>query len=202
MITDDQRRVGKKMALHFYKLKQPYKLEAFNHVFQLPDYFAPLIGDKKDVVIADLGAGAVSTTGSTWPDTNVTIVASDLLDYGYPGLLIPIEYQDMENLTYEDESFDIVHCVNALDHTVNPQKAIEEMKRVCKPGGFIYLRHSPNEAEDRKYAGYHQWNISEDGTMWNKEESFHLDGFTASLQMVAQGPYRPEEMVVLIYTKL
>lgn len=198
-----RRSSGIKMALKFYQQKMPHKLKAFNHEFQLPDYFAPLIGDKKEVVVADLGAAAISTTGSTWPDTKVTIVASDILDYGYPDLLIPIEYQDMENLTYPDESFDIVHVVNALDHTENPQKAVEELKRVCKKGGFVYLRHTENEGEKERYAGFHNWNITRDGRMWSKDTEFQLEGFTHELKTEKSNTIYPiPEMVVSIYAKI
>ena len=52
------------------------------------------------------------------------IVASDLLADEYNEIwkstnrviLNPVTKQDMEALTYPDNSFDIVHCVNALDH--------------------------------------------------------------------------------------
>lgn len=78
-----------------------------------------------------------------WGKVNLKIYASDILANEYAKLThevlrTPIEYQDMENLTYLDESFDVVHCVNALDHTKNAQKALSEMKRICKTGGYIF----------------------------------------------------------------
>jgi ubiquinone/menaquinone biosynthesis C-methylase UbiE len=44
---------------------------------------------------------------------------------------------DAMNLPFEDASFDIVTCQTVLIHVGNPTKAIEEMKRVLKPGGTI-----------------------------------------------------------------
>jgi len=198
------RQAGEKMAVRFYQQKKAWKMDAFNKVFQLPDYFAPLIGIKTEVLIADLGAAAISTTGSTWPKVKVTVVPSDLLDYGYEGLLIPIEQQDMEALTYPDNHFDIVHCVNALDHTEHPNKAIEEMIRVCKPGGYVYLRHYENEAEHMRYSGFHGWNLSRDGTVWNKTNSFSLDDYgfvTEYKEEVSNTPYLFGPQVVSILSR-
>lgn len=149
-----------------YVKKFDRKIKQFNHSFQLPDYFAPMIGDKKEVVIAELGAALVNTIGDSWPDVKVTVVASDVAVSQYQKLLdeysvvlhTPVEYQDMEHLTYPDEMFDIVHCVNALDHTPNPRVALKEMDRVCKKDGWIYLRHSPNQKTN--FGGHHYWDIS------------------------------------------
>jgi SAM-dependent methyltransferase len=147
----------------FYRKKFAGKEAKFNVPAKLPDYFAPMIGDKKEVVIAELGAGPVNTIGNEWPGVQVTIYASDVLwpEYKkywkhhnkYP--IVPIEYQDMEHLTYPDNFFDIVHCVNAVDHTPNLYQAIKEMKRVCKLGGWLYLRHSPGQKT--RYGGMHYW---------------------------------------------
>lgn len=158
---------GKYLAVRYYQKKNRRKLRAFNHDFPLPEYFRELIGDKKSVVIADIGAGSIPTTGNSWPGVEVKIVASDLLADEYNEMwrndrrviLNPVEKQDMEALTYPDNTFDIVHCVNALDHSEHPDKAIREMIRVCKPGGWVYLRHLPNEGRTENYQGFHQWNI-------------------------------------------
>lgn len=42
-------------------------------------------------------------------------------------------------LPFESESFDVVLCLSVLEHLETPQKAIEEMKRVLKPGGRIIV---------------------------------------------------------------
>ncbi len=38
-------------------------------------------------------------------------------------------------LPFEDESFDVVVCVEVLEHLFAPQLAVAEMKRVLRPGG-------------------------------------------------------------------
>ena len=167
-------------------MKFEKKFARFNREAPLPDYFGPMIGDKKEVAIAELAAGLICTIGNSWKDAKVKLYASDILKNEYDALwkeynatpLIPIEYQDMENLTYPDNFFDIVHCVNALDHVLNPKRALKEMLRVCKPGGWIYLRHAPDQR--KKYRGMHAWNVNMiDGetVFSNPKEKFLLSEF-------------------------
>ncbi len=156
--------------ISYYQKTFNKKRAQFNQSRQLEDYFAPMIGDKKSIAICELAAGPVNTIGNTWPGVEVKITASDSEWPRYAPLwsgetpLVPIEYQDMEDLTYPDNSFDIVHCRNALDHTKNPLIAIEEMKRITKQ--WIYLLHA--EGQKRIYGGHHYWN-------W---EDVKLEGFT------------------------
>lgn len=158
---------GKYASLFFYKHKLKWKEEQFNHKFPMPMYFKPMIGDKKNVSILDVGAGMFNTIGTLWYNIDVQVTCCDILADEYKKILDEykiepihhIEKQDMENLTYKDESFDIVHCVNAIDHCVNPLKAIKEMYRVCKKGGWIYMRHGISMGNQRHYSGFHQWDI-------------------------------------------
>lgn len=179
-------RLNDRHTILFYRIKFKKKLDEFNRRSSLPSYFEPMIGDKKKVKIAELGAGPICTIGNFWKDVKVDIFASDVLQPHYQENwvlynatpIVPIEYQDMESLTYPDEFFDIVHCANALDHTPNPKQAIKEIKRVCKKGGWIYLKHSPNQR--RKYGGIHAWDINiKDGVcvFSNPNDKFVLDDF-------------------------
>lgn len=46
---------------------------------------------------------------------------------------------DVHALPFEDSSFDIVLCVEVLEHLHTPQKALDEMRRVLRPGGTLLL---------------------------------------------------------------
>lgn len=48
---------------------------------------------------------------------------------------------DAENLKgiIDDESFDIVLCLSVLEHSKNPQKIVEEIKRILKRGGLVIV---------------------------------------------------------------
>lgn len=196
--------------MQFWRRKLPYKAKTFNHDFPLPDYFAPMIGDKREIWIADLGAGVVATTGNTWVATVVHLYPSDIYadefkelwrDYGVEQW-IPMEKQIMEYLTYEDEMFDIIHCANALDHTINPFKALQEMYRVCKPGGWIYLRHNPDNGKKRRYSMQHQWNISatsDDCLFWNYQDKFLLSECIKGFKTVEKREL-PDEPITVVST--
>ncbi len=206
---------GKNNTLHFYRKKLPWKSREFNRKLYLPDYFRTMIGDNKEVAIAEIGAGMFCTIGSLWKSAKVTVYPSDALAVEFNQILkdnnvtplIPIEKQDMENLTYSDNFFDIVHCCNALDHCTNPLKALKEMYRVCKPGGYIYLRHFVNVGENEKYAGLHMWNLNIEGKnnclLWNQSERFllsdHFNRFNTVLKKELD--YETDDMVVSILHK-
>lgn len=44
-----------------------------------------------------------------------------------------------EYLPFKDNSFDFIECVTVLEHVKEPPKVIEEMTRVVKKGGIIYI---------------------------------------------------------------
>lgn len=152
---------------YFYRHKFKRKEAQYNQHGRLPDYFGPMIGDKKRVVIAELGAGPVNTIGDEWPGVEVEIRASDVMAGEYSKFwqqhkktpLVPVVYEDFEHLSYPDNTFDIVHCRNAIDHTPDFPRAIAEMKRVCKPGGWVYLAHAPGQKT--RYGGMHHYNFEE-----------------------------------------
>jgi ubiquinone/menaquinone biosynthesis C-methylase UbiE len=46
---------------------------------------------------------------------------------------------DAERLPFEDASFDIVHSKDSLHHMDSPEQALEEYRRVLKPGGAALI---------------------------------------------------------------
>jgi len=48
----------------------------------------------------------------------------------------------LEGLRWEDGTFDVVFCSQTLIHIVEPVKALREMRRLCKPGGFVAAREA------------------------------------------------------------
>jgi SAM-dependent methyltransferase len=49
---------------------------------------------------------------------------------------------DVHELPFEDDTFDVVHAHQVLQHVADPVLALREMDRVCKPGGYIAARDS------------------------------------------------------------
>ncbi|WP_233267078.1 class I SAM-dependent methyltransferase [Tomitella fengzijianii] len=54
---------------------------------------------------------------------------------------------DVHRLDLPDDSFDVVHAHQVLQHVGDPVQALREMRRVCRPGGVVAVR-------DADYAGF------------------------------------------------
>lgn len=53
---------------------------------------------------------------------------------------------DVHALDFPDDTFDIVHAHQVLQHVGDPVGALREMRRVCKPGGYVAARDSDYSA--------------------------------------------------------
>lgn len=62
-------------------------------------------------------------------------------------LNIDFSVEDVHALSFADDSFDIVHTHQVLQHVADPVQALREMRRVTKPGGLVAAR-------DADYAGF------------------------------------------------
>ncbi|MFD7237730.1 class I SAM-dependent methyltransferase [Streptomyces syringium] len=47
---------------------------------------------------------------------------------------------DVHALDFPDDSFDVVHAHQVLQHVGDPVAALREMRRVCRPGGIVAVR--------------------------------------------------------------
>jgi SAM-dependent methyltransferase len=54
---------------------------------------------------------------------------------------------DVHDLDFADNTFDVVHAHQVLQHVADPVLALREMRRVCRPGGVVAAR-------DGDYAGF------------------------------------------------
>ncbi len=140
------------------------------------------IDDSRPFRILDVGAGPLTVLGKRHKGAKVDITAVDPLAPFYSEILNrlsierPIETVQAfaEDLTayFEVSTFDLAHCCNALDHSFDPARGVDEMLAVTRVGGRVNLRHYANEGETEGYQGFHQWNFDvENGhfIMWNKQ---------------------------------
>ena len=59
--------------------------------------------------------------------------------------LVEWDYQDAQNLTYNDESFDIVFMSHLLHHVSSPARVLRECQRVLVTSGVIIIRYGAIE---------------------------------------------------------
>ena len=48
-----------------------------------------------------------------------------------------------EEMRFSDASFDFIYSLNVMEHIGNPERALQEMYRVLRPGGRVLLQYSP-----------------------------------------------------------
>jgi 2-polyprenyl-3-methyl-5-hydroxy-6-metoxy-1,4-benzoquinol methylase len=56
-------------------------------------------------------------------------------DRGYGEVLIG----RLEELPYDDESFDLITCLDVIEHTPDDRVTLRELRRVCKHGGWLLV---------------------------------------------------------------
>ena len=187
------------------RMKLKAKAVHFNRPLPLSDYFIPLIGDKKEVKILDVGSGPFPITGQYLEGVKVELYHCDKQDFTefwkkYEAVpLFPIEYQDMEKLTYPDDFFDVVNCVNALDHTVDAPSALKEFLRVVKPGGWVYIDCALYQHSDQRKK--HYWDAKEDGTFVNETASFDLKDFGFQIEYIDNQGERQYNHIIAKFKK-
>lgn len=167
-ISDERWQKGSVRELKFWRYWLSQRADEFVVDLPLRPYLVDLVVGLEHATIADIGSGAACLIGNVHPQIPVTIIASDTLADEYKVMWaelgkqprIPVERQDMRSLTYPDNSFDVVYCANALDHCADPMRALNEMARVCKPRGWVYLRHLKEVGKNARYSGLHQWNVT------------------------------------------
>ncbi|OAH12057.1 class I SAM-dependent methyltransferase [Streptomyces jeddahensis] len=125
---------------------------------------AYLLGSlKPHMRILDIGCGPGTITAdlaALVPDGHVTGVdhAPGILDQARATAAgrgldnVDFAVADVHALDYPDDSFCVVHAHQVLQHVGDPVQALREMRRVCRPGGFIAVRDS-----DYSAMAWHPW---------------------------------------------
>jgi SAM-dependent methyltransferase len=130
--------------------------------------------------ILNIGSGPV-TPGKT---PNIEITHADRRDYG-------VEVQDMEKMTYPNKMFDLVICINALDHTPDARSALKEIIRV---GRWVYIQcwliqHMTSGKR-------HFWDVLEDGTFKSKDDEFNIKDFGFKVEFMDKRGERRHNYII------
>lgn len=102
-----------------------------------------------DCRIADIGCGSgeiTSRLAARYPGAQVTGI--DILDHTvelargrYASLAPRVQFQqgDAFELKFPSDHFDLVVCRHVTQSIPEPEKVLAEMKRICKPGGWLHV---------------------------------------------------------------
>jgi len=129
----------KEVTLAF--LRNPIKYRNQGHIDRFLDYVQL---KNKDLLIVGLGKGGEvprflaegcrKIVGvDPYPQVEADSFGPRLKLLKTPGESIPLE----------DETFDAVYTVATLEHVINPEKVVQEMLRLLKPGGILYCSTAP-----------------------------------------------------------
>ena len=113
-----------------------------------------------NVSILDVGAGPMTALGKTHPGKTLHITATDPLADEYNRVLREVGVDPPvwthvcrgEDLLdqFAPEAFDIVYARNALDHSFDAARVIDNMVVLAKQGGHVVLRHLRSEGAGRE----------------------------------------------------
>jgi SAM-dependent methyltransferase len=151
-----------------------------------------------------LDAGCGTGTNSQWlANLGYSVTGADFSEFALAQAKGDVEYrrEDLTNLTFADAQFDAVFCVGVLMHIPDVEKALEELIRVLKPGGWLVLAESNANAPEtyafrlywrlaakhrveRKTCGVEVWSDTSAGPMLSRKASPKwLIGFVTARDM-------------------
>ena len=115
----------------------------------------------KDKKILEVGAGSGLLQDTVEDYTGLDIAGSARRFYHKPFV-----QASATRMPFPDNTFDALWTFRVLEHIPNPEKALIEMRRVIKPGGFILL-HFANDV-DRYAAQGHRVRPYSDFDIWGR----------------------------------
>ena len=114
--------------------------------------------------VLDLGSGAVSMLHGSVKNLTAADPLGGLYRLVFPykrfNLTSPVAVRGEELKShFKNARFDVIHISNALDHTQNPKRVVNNCLDLLKPGGTFIVCGFIDEGIKQNYTGMHQWNI-------------------------------------------
>jgi ubiquinone/menaquinone biosynthesis C-methylase UbiE len=114
------------------------------------EYLAPVQGKRvleiacgRGGFSAVLGSRGANVCGADFSAAALKIACQKVGRNSAGFLNIGLLRADAHHLPYADDAFDCVVSCETIEHLTDPPAALQEMARVCKPGGMLYLT-TPN----------------------------------------------------------
>ncbi|NUW38934.1 methyltransferase domain-containing protein [Nonomuraea rhodomycinica] len=98
------------------------------------------VGSGPGTITADLAARVGHVTASEVTAEALELARAELAARGVANAAFAVA--DAHALDFPDDTFCVVHAHQVLQHVGDPVRALREMRRVTKPGGFVAARDS------------------------------------------------------------
>ena len=109
-----------------------------------------------------LDAGCGTGTNSRWlAGLGFKVTGADFSEFALSRAKGDVDYrrEDLTALTFDDAKFDAIFCIGVLMHIPEVDKALTELVRVLKPGGWLILAES-NATAPETYAFRLYWKLT------------------------------------------
>lgn len=91
--------------------------------------------DKKDLLVLDIAPQDHEGASPYFAEATIETLDIDPKS----GATYIADLCESNEKTLPSEHFDIVICTEVLEHTLQPFKAVDEIKRILKPGGIVFV---------------------------------------------------------------
>lgn len=139
-----------------------------NSMRLMGDFISRHLGGKTEGLrVLDIGSQDINGSYRTlFPGADY--VGVDIL----PGNGVDVLATDMDNLPFDDASFDVVVSGQTLEHAKHPWTLTKEMARIVRPGGKV-CAIAPWKFHEHKdeLCPYDRWRILSDGMIVLMEEA-------------------------------
>jgi len=107
-------------------------------------YLAPLLRPGLDLLDVGCGPGTIThgLAARVAPGRvrGIDVVEAPLAEARAAGSGVEFAVDDVYALSDADDTWDVVHAHQVLQHLSDPVAALREMRRVCRPGGVVAVR--------------------------------------------------------------
>jgi SAM-dependent methyltransferase len=122
----------------FFDDLDQYHFEKLHHLLTLVDFNGWRgrrvleVGCGAAVDLARFAKGGAETTGVDLSPSAIELARANFSQQGLAG---DFSVADAEQLPFPDASFDLVYAHGVVQYTANPQRLVDECRRVLEPGG-------------------------------------------------------------------
>jgi SAM-dependent methyltransferase len=122
----------------FFDDLDQYHFEKLHHLLRLVDFDGYRgrsvleVGCGAGVDLARFAKGGAVVTGVDLSSSAIELARAN---FAQQGLTADLRVADAEHLPFAEASFDVVFAHGVVQYTADPQRLIDEVRRVLKPGG-------------------------------------------------------------------